>query len=136
MPSPFKSRLDFACEVITSSGRVQKKGEPKLGYSSHKYSYDDFVKFDPLTNITNQVTLVQWEDIFGGINHCSTICGCWIFDINFERSLSLNKESIDLVCAPKHAPLGMIAYGQVYRAIRFIPLDKNKTAFKNLIYNK
>ena len=53
-----------------------------------------------MKNITANVTLVQLMDPLGNVNHAISVVGSWIFDSNYERALVLNKESLDVICAP------------------------------------
>ena len=39
-------------------------------------------------------------DYLGNTNHAISVVGYWIFDPNYERSLVLNRESVDMICAP------------------------------------
>ena len=39
-------------------------------------------------------------DSLGNVNHAISVVGRWIFDSNYERALVLNKESLDMICAP------------------------------------
>ena len=56
--------------------------------------------FKILTDISQHVTLVQLIDSLGNVNHSISVVGCCIFDSNYERSLVLNKEYLDMIFAP------------------------------------
>ena len=53
-----------------------------------------------MKNISANVTLVQLMDSLVNVNHAISVVGSWIFDSNYERALFLNKESLDMICAP------------------------------------
>ena len=73
------------------------KVEPKVHYSLSKYKKG---YYDILTDISEHVTLVQLMDYLGNINHAISVVGCWIFDSNCKKALVLNRESLDIICAP------------------------------------
>ena len=56
--------------------------------------------FDILNDISEHVTLVQLMESLGNVNHASSVVGYWIFDSNYEKSLVLNRKSLDIICAP------------------------------------
>ena len=39
-------------------------------------------------------------DSLGNVNYAISVVGNWIFDSNYEKSLVLNRESLDMICAP------------------------------------
>ena len=53
-----------------------------------------------LKDISEHVTLVQLIDSLGDVNHAISVLGYWIFDSNCEKVLVLNRESLDMICAP------------------------------------
>ena len=56
--------------------------------------------FDILTDISENVTLVQLIYYLGNVNHAISVVRYWIFDSNYERALLINRESLDMICAP------------------------------------
>ena len=56
--------------------------------------------YDVMTDIGEHVTLVQLMDSLGNVNHDISVVGYCIFDSNYEKSLVLNRESLDTICAP------------------------------------
>ena len=56
--------------------------------------------FDILTDISEHIILVQLMDSLGNTNHAISVVGYWIFDYNYKRALVLNRESLDMICAP------------------------------------
>ena len=55
--------------------------------------------YDILTDISENVTLVQLMDYLGNANHAFSVFRSWIFDSNHERALLPNTESLDMICA-------------------------------------
>ena len=53
-----------------------------------------------LEYISKHITLVQLMDSLGNVNHAISVVGKWIFDSNYEKALVLNRESLDMICAP------------------------------------
>ena len=56
--------------------------------------------FNILNNISEHVILVKLMDYIGNVNHVISVVGYRIFDSNYERVLVLNRESLDIICAP------------------------------------
>ena len=67
-------------------------------YSLSKYK--NIVSHDILTDISEHVTLLKLLNFFGNVNHAISVVGYWIFDSNYEKVLVLNRESLDMICAP------------------------------------
>ena len=74
------------------------KGEPKVHYSTVKDKKKGY--FDILKDIRKHVTLVQLMDYLGNLNRTISVFGYWIFEYNYKWSLVLNRESLDMICAP------------------------------------
>ena len=56
--------------------------------------------YDILTDISEHVTLFQLMDSLGNANHAISVVGYWIVDSNNEKELVLNRELLDMICAP------------------------------------
>ena len=54
------------------------------------------------------------------MNRAISVVGGWIFDSNYERSLVLNKESLDMICAPYIGEEQAARFEKVYYAVRYI----------------
>ena len=59
-------------------------------------------------------------DSLGNVNHAISVVGSWIFDSNYERALVLNKESLDMICAPSVGEEKAASFEKVYYSVRFI----------------
>ena len=73
-----------------------------------------------MKNISANVTLVQLMDSLGNVNHAISVVGGCIFESNYERALILNKESLDMICAPYVGEEQAASFEKVYYAVRFI----------------
>ena len=56
--------------------------------------------YDILTDISEHVILVQLMGYLGNVNHSISVVGYCIFESNNEKSLVLNRESLDMIFAP------------------------------------
>ena len=74
------------------------KGEPKLHYSLVKYMRK--VYYNIMKDISEHFSLVQLMDSLGNVNHDISVVGYWIFDSNYIKSLVINRERLDIICAP------------------------------------
>ena len=54
---------------------------------------------DILTDIIENVALVQLMDYLVNVNHVISVVGYCIFDSNYERAIVLNRKSLDMICA-------------------------------------
>ena len=69
-----------------------------MHYSLTKYKKK--VSYDILSDISEDVTLVQLMDSLVIVNHDISVVGYCIFDSNYKRALVLNRESLDVIFAP------------------------------------
>ena len=76
--------------------------------------------YEILENISANVTLVQFMDSLGNVNHSISVVGSWIFDSNDERALVLNKASLDMIFAPSVGEEQAAKFDKVYYAVRYI----------------
>ena len=74
--------------------------------------------FDIIPDIRENVTLVQLMDTLGNVNHYISILCYWIFDSNFEKSLCLTRESLDIICYPSVGEEQVAKYETVFYAVR------------------
>ena len=73
-----------------------------------------------LEDISANVTLVQLMDSLGNVNHAISVVGSWIFDSNYERAFVLNKESLEMICAPSVGEEQAAKFEKVYYAVIYI----------------
>ena len=57
------------------------------------------------------------------VNHAISVVGSWIFDSNYERALVLNRESLEMICAPSVGEEQAASFEKVYYAVRLIPKE-------------
>ena len=110
------NRIHFASEIMQN--RKINKGEPWVHYSLERIKKKG--EYEILKNISANVTLVQLMDSLGNVNHAISVVGSWIFDSNDERALVLNKESLEMICAPSVGEEQAASFEKVYYAVRFI----------------
>ena len=80
------NRIDFENAILKNENKIKR--EPKVHYILRKYKKKG--SYDILTNISENVTLVQLMDSLENINHAISVVGYWIFDSNYKRALVLN----------------------------------------------
>ena len=73
-----------------------------------------------MTEISEHVTLVQLMDYLVNMNHAIRVIGYWIFDSNYEKALVLNRESLDMICAPSIGVEQVTEFETVSTAVRCI----------------
>ena len=73
-----------------------------------------------LEDISANVTLVQLMDSLVNVNHAISVVGNWIFDSNYEKSLVLNRASLDMICAPSVGEEQDAILKNVFTAVRYI----------------
>ena len=96
LKSEVGNRIDFANEIMLNHKR--NKGETRVHYKLMEYK--KMGEYKILEDISANGTLVQLMYSLGNENHAISVVGSWIFDSNYERALVLNKESLDMICAP------------------------------------
>ena len=79
----FNNIFHFANAIMKNRRRI--KGEKKLQYNLTLWKKYD--AFDILNDISEDVTLVQFMDSLGNVNHAISILGHWIFYSNYEKAL-------------------------------------------------
>ena len=75
---------------------VREKGKPQCKLLC-KLLKEEYV-YDTLLSISPHKTLIQLKDFLGGIHHCVTVVGKWIFDSNFTFALPLKKDNLYHCC--------------------------------------
>ena len=102
----------------------RNKGKARVHYSLERIKKKG--EYDILKNISANVTLVQLMGSLGNFNHAISVVGSWIFDSNYERALVLNKESLDMICAPYVGEEQAARFEKNYYAVRYI-LNEEKS---------
>ena len=59
-------------------------------------------------------------DSLGNVNHAISVVGYWILDSNYEKSLVLNRASLDMICAPSVGEEQASKFESVFTAVRYI----------------
>ena len=76
-----------------------------------------------MTYTGENVTLVQLMDYLGNVNHDISVFGYWIFESNYKRALVLNRESLDMICAPSVGEEQVSEFETVFTAVIYIFFD-------------
>ena len=76
------------------------------------------VSYDILTDISKHVTLAQLMDYLGNVNHAISVVGYGIFDSNYKRELVLNRESLNLICAPSVGEEQVAMFETLFTVVR------------------
>ena len=58
------------------------------------------ISYDNLTDISEHVILVQLMDSLGNVNRAISVVGYWLFGSNYKKELVINRESLNMICAP------------------------------------
>ena len=74
--------------------------------------------YDITTEISEPVTLVQLMDYLGNTNHAISVVEYWIFVSNYEKAPVLNRESLDIICAPSTDEEEVSEFETVFYAVR------------------
>ena len=86
--------------------------------------------YEPLLEISPYSKLIQLKYFLGGISHCVTVVGKWIFDSNIPFELPLTKDNLDYCWINYNETKGKISNKGLLKAIRFTPKDNNKSVFQ------
>ena len=75
------NRIVFANTILKNE--ELNKDVAKVHYSVVKYKKKGY--YDILKDISDHVTLVQFMDYLGNVNHYIIVVGYWIFDSNYKK---------------------------------------------------
>ena len=89
------NRIDFSNAILENENKI--KGEPKVHYSLAKYKKKG--SLDILTDISENVTLVQLMDYLVNVNHAISTLGYWIFDVKYKIAPVINRELLGMIYA-------------------------------------
>ena len=110
------NRIHFSSEIMQN--RKRKKGEQKLHYNQEKKKKKG--EYEIFKYITTNVKLVHLMDSLGNNNNAISVVGSWIFDSNYEKTLVLNRASLDTICASSIGEEQAACFEKVYYSVRFI----------------
>ena len=114
-----KFSQDVALDHVIGKGKIWWK----LSYKLLK----EYYVYDPFFYISTYPTLIQLKHFLGGIHHCVTFVGKWIFDINFPFTLTLTEENLDYCWINDNEKKGMNGYKRLFKSIGFFPKDNYKS---------
>ena len=78
--------------------------------------------FDLLNYISEHATLVQVIYSLCNLNHALSVVGYCIFESNYEKSLVLNRELLDIICDPSVGEEQFSKFEIFIYAVRYIRL--------------
>ena len=85
--------------------------------------YKKKVSYDILKDISEYVTLVCLMYSLVNVNNAISVVGYWIFDSNYKKKLVLNRESLDMICAPYVGEEQASEFENLFAAVRHIFFD-------------
>ena len=116
MNSEVGNRIDFANDILKNKRR--NIGEVRVHYKLIKYKKKGEYKI--LEEISANFTLFRLMDSLGIVNHAISVVGNWVFDSKYEKSLVLNRASLDIICAPYVGEEQDAIFETVFTAVRYI----------------
>ena len=91
--SSLKTNDRLKLDQYVALNHLRKKGKPRCKLSYKLSKEED--GYDTLLDISMHPKLIQLKDFIGGIHHCVTVVGKWMFDSNFTFALPLTKDNLD-----------------------------------------
>ena len=105
----------FANAILKNEKIVQ--GEQKFYYSMKIYKTRG--SFEIFKYIREHMTLVQLMDSLGNVNHNISVVGFRIFESNYEKSLVLNREPLDMIFAPSFGEEQVATFETFFYTLRY-----------------
>ena len=87
------NRIHFPNSIVTKISKIEC--ESNLRYNLKVWQKNNY--FDVLNNVSFFVNLVQLMASLGNVNHVISIVEYWIFESNYNKSLCLAHESLDII---------------------------------------
>ena len=76
--------------------------------------------FDIINDISEHFTLVKLMETLGNLSRAISIVGYWIFDYNYEQTLCMKRESLDLIYSPSIGAEQVFGFETVSYAVRYV----------------
>ena len=108
--------IDFSNDILKN--KKINVGETRVHYNLIKYK--KIREYKILEDISENVNLVQLMDTLLNVNHSISVVGNWIFDSNYEKSLVLNRASLDMIFTPYLVEEQADKFESVFTAVRYI----------------
>ena len=108
--------IDFENDILKN--KKINVGEARVHYNLIKYKKKG--KYKILEDISENVTLVHLMDSLVNVNNAIRVVGKWIFDSNYEKSLFINRASLDMICAPSVGEEQDAKFELLSSAVRYI----------------
>ena len=77
-------------------------------------------EYEILEDISANATFVQLMDLLGNVNHATSVFGNWLFDLNYEKVLVLNRLLLEMICTPSVGEEQDAIFESVFTAVRYI----------------
>ena len=62
-------------------------------------------------------------DYLGNLNHDISVVGCWMSESNYKIALVLNREPLDIICAPSVGEEKAAEFETLFPAVKYICFD-------------
>ena len=82
--------------------------------------YNQTGSYKILKDISENFTLIRIMGSLVNVNHAISVVGYWIFDSNYQKSLVLNRASLDIICAPSIGAEKAAKFETLFTAVRYI----------------
>ena len=76
--------------------------------------------YDIMIEISEHVTIVHLMHFSFNVKHEISVVGHWIFESNYEKSLVLNRELLDMISAPSVGEKRVAVSETVFISVRYI----------------
>ena len=116
MKNEVGNRIDFGNEILKN--RIINVDEARMHYNMIKYK--KMREYKCFEDISENVTLVQLMDSLENVNHAISVVWNWIFDSKYEKSLVLNRASLDMICTLSVGEEQDAIFESVFTAVRYI----------------
>ena len=98
--------------------KLRRKGEHNLRYNLKKWGKRG--AFDILNEFSEHFTFLKLIDTLGNVYHDISIVGYCIFESNYEHTLFLKIESLDLIFSPSICKEQVLNFETVFYAVKYM----------------
>ena len=116
--SKLGNRIDFANAILKNENII--KGKLKVFYSLREYKKKG--SYDILIDMSEHFILDQFMDSLVNAKHAISVVGYYIFDSNYQKSLTFNRESLEIIFALSVGEEQFAVFETVFIVVRYICL--------------